>query len=89
MFFQKKLEKNCGWQKLEALLDITNIQLASHVDVFSTVEFSFRCDFVPTKIYICIWSIFSSKFNSFLEAPYFPRHIIIQTFYKFLLNLFS
>ena len=42
MFFQQILKENCGWQKLETLLHNVTIQLASHLDVLYSLEFSFR-----------------------------------------------
>ena len=42
MFLQQILEDNLGLQKLGALLHNVIVQLASHLDVFYVVEFSFK-----------------------------------------------
>ena len=42
MFFQQILKENCGGQKLETLLHNVTVQLASHLDVLYSIEFSIK-----------------------------------------------
>ena len=66
MFFQQILKENCGWQKLKTLLHNVTVQLAGHLDVLYSVEFSFRSKGSHWRS-ICVFGdqyVYSSKFDT-------------------------
>ena len=86
LFLERQLFFSKFWRRIEGgkleALSVHNVtvQLASHLDMLYSIEFSF----------MCIWNIYSEVILiEFFKNSYCPRQGIFQTFCKVLLNPFS
>ena len=72
-------------RRSRALMQYVTVQLASHLDVLYTVEFSFKSNGSQQRS-ICVFGAYiEASLTGFSGGPYCPRQGIFQTFCKFLL----
>ena len=89
MLFSENSGRELKEAKIKALLHNVAVQLASHLNVFYTIEFSFKYKGSQQRS-ICVFKAYIQIIlTEFFGGSILSKVGNLQTFCKFLLNLFS